>query len=158
MLRRIGLMLTLLLLPGSEARGQTAEPVAYQNRPDAARVRLTEPGGVVFRAAAAWEAFGIEHPAGTDGSQPELPPPLPRIDFRHRMLIGIFWGARSGCPTSETFVERIEHVVRDGSDLVVELQALGPLGPCRAVSWPVPFIEVPRVDGEVVISGIDPAR
>ncbi|HEX8386100.1 MAG TPA: hypothetical protein VF576_07950, partial [Rubricoccaceae bacterium] len=105
----------------------------------------------MFRSVAEWGTFWIEN---HENRYQQLPtPPVPAVDFGGRMLVGVFWGPQGGCATNATPVQVVEHVDRTGESLTVEVGPLGDLGVCRAVSWPVQIVEVPRVEGEVSFSG-----
>lgn len=74
------------------------------------------------------------------------------------MLIGIFFlGSRSGCRSNVIFVNRIDSVAHKDGDLVIDVRELQSLGPCRAMSWPLQFVEVAQVPGEVLLQ-VSPLR
>ena len=105
-----------------------------------------------------WKAFFWANYKNQHGLRPQPLPPLPRVDFKKKLLIGVFWGPRSGCKTNNNHVERIRSVEIKDDRLIIDIGPIGDLGLCRAMSNPMQLIEVPRITEEVVFTGVDPAK
>lgn len=149
---------TALVIGSCAPAARTVDQDAYLNRTYLAHVRILQPGTVVLQTAEDLEAFWTAHHENNFKIPPEPPTRVPYVDFRRNMLIGVFWGARSGCRSGSAFVDRIGSVAHENDGLMVEVRELGSLGRCRAWSWPVQFIEVSRVPGGVVFTGVAPDK
>ena len=132
--------------------------VRYENRDDITSISVSEPGAHVFESVDEWKAFFWANYKNPHGLRPQPLPLLPRVDFKKKLLIGVFWGPRSGCKTNNNHVERIRYVERKGDRLIVDIGPIGDLGLCRAMSNPMQLIEVPSITEEVVFTGVDPAK
>ena len=149
-------LIFLLLIAGCDTASQSAEPIEFLNRTDAAQVRVESSGTAVFKSVGEWETFWVENHENLDQRRPI--PPLPVVDFERRMLIGVFLGPVSGCASNTTPVEIVEQVEQTGNALSVEIGPRPDFGACRALSWPLQVIEVPKVDGDVSFVGSEPAE
>lgn len=148
---RIAVFSSLFLMLACDSVGTSTAQVEFENRPDAAEVRGETTGVAVFRSSMEWETFWSENHENVHQRRPV--PPIPSVDFGHRMLVAIFWGPTSGCRTNTTAVAAVGHVERSGDGLHVEVGPLPDFGYCRAMSYPVQVIEVPESDGAVTVSG-----
>lgn len=156
MLKIASLALIVVCIGVQTSAGQ--EFVRYENRADIGSVRVTEPGAYVFRSIDEWEAFFWDNYKNPNGLRPQPLPPLPAIDFQKKLLIGVFWGPRSGCRGNAFAAERIRYVESKGDRLIVDIGPIGDLGLCRRISFPMQLIEIPRIAEEVVFTGVDPSE
>jgi hypothetical protein len=94
---------------------------------------------VVVRTEAEWEALWQHHGSGQ---------PTPKIDFRARMVLGVFAGSRS----TAGYAVEIVGVRRDGADLVVEYREVKPGRDqmvAQIITAPFHLVSVDRQDGAV---------
>ncbi len=158
LVRLLFLVLPAIVLLGcsgpTEVTRERGEAPSYLDRPDAARFAATEPTTVVFRSEDEWQTFWLENnqePLGT-------PAPSSAVDFKHQMLVGIFWGRQSGCLSGPSSRSRVKSVERRGDDLEIVLDSQQGFGLCRATGYPQQIIEVDRVPGSVELIGALPGR
>lgn len=87
-----------------------------------------------------WHVYGVEGYAD-DGRV--LVKPAPPIDFGRVRVLGISFGATSGCGGPSAFVKR---VFEDQREWVVEVDPhdFVDAGPCASMVYPVDFVTVPR--------------
>ena len=154
-MRNLPIFALLLLLVGCDTASQSVETINFLNRTDAAQVRVETSGTAVFKSAEEWETFWIENHENLYQRRPI--PPVPVVDFERRMLVAVFLGPVSGCATNTTPVEIVDQVEQTGDILSVEVGPRPGFGACRAFSWPLQVIEVPKVNGEVSFVGFDSA-
>ena len=155
-MRRLACVLLLLFSVHCTSDDPTEQPtffpLVFSNLTEAEALNVSNPGTLVFRDEASWQAFWQ--------ANANLGAPLPVIDFTDEMLIAVFWGnGYSGC---QNFVNAIQEVqVRvDGVNTLgvveVNIGVLPMLGGCITPVTPLQVIVVDTTITSVEFIGFVP--
>ena len=142
---------SLIVLAGcgsGHGRGSDAEqPLPFSTISQGVFSRIEEQRLVVEHDQTMLEALWSEHVAGI-----LPPPPVPTVDFRRDMLIGVFLGARP----SGGFDVTIGSIVRTSAGVIVRFEEMAPGKGCfvtLAVTAPFHMVALPRSQAEVAFEG-----
>ena len=126
----------------SEGRSLSFQPIEKARRLDVPEVKTA-----VFRTETQWRDFWNRRVAMEGG----MKPPPPSVDFGRQMVVGLFWGQRSGCSTT---VEAVQKVTEEtGGTVVVRVDDWTDGSICQALVQTRQVIRTKKTAGPVRFTG-----
>jgi len=123
------------------------QPLSFEQIEEARRLDVPEAKTVVIRTEAGWEDFWNRRIAVPEGSGRLSPP---SVDFDTKMVIGLFWGERSGCSSTVNAVQKITEKV---GGIVVQVEDWTGGAICQALVQPRQVIQTKKAPKQVEFEG-----
>lgn len=137
-------LLTACDLFRDDSEGQS---FSFERIEEARHLEVPEAKTVVLRTEAGWENFWNRWIAVPEGSD-RLP--APSVDFDKKMVIGLFWGERSGCSSTVNAVQKITEKV---GGIVVQVEDWTGGTICQALVQPRQVIQTKKAPKQVKFEG-----
>ena len=132
-------LLLLAACDDSDIMTSPSDRLAFEAVESAEALAIQEPGTAVFRDSTTWQEFWKRNTSHCSLC------PLPEIDFDNKLVIGLFWGVRSGCSNSVEFIRAISQSATSidvhVDPFIAEL--------CEAIVYPLQLVTIDRFAARV---------
>lgn len=147
-------VITIIACQSSKNMAKQSQSIEFANIAEARSFNVPESGTSVIKSQQEWKEWWEKYWNRFSGTGEKALPP--DVDFKNRMVVGVYWGeGHSGCSNGVNVIRGIERIE---DSLIVTVGELPDLGPCDMVVYPIQMVEIPAMDLPIRFLGAVPGK